>query len=172
MQLLTVEPTTTNHPRPVRLPAWARIVREPASLYELHQVAKRGAQITTPAAVYDFIRDRAQQQETECFYVLTLNTKNTLTDCVEVSRGSLNASIVEPRETFRIAIVNGAAAVILVHNHPSGDPTPSAEDVAITKRLVKAGEVLGIAVWDHVIIGLPSPDRPAGYCSLREIGLI
>jgi DNA repair protein RadC len=91
---------------------------------------------------------------------------------VEVSLGSLNASIVEPREVFKAAILASAAGVILAHNHPSGDPTPSSEDVAITKRLVKAGELVGIAVLDHIIMGQRIQGREQDFVSLRELGLM
>ena len=97
-----------------------------------------------------------------------MNTKNKPTSFQEVSRGSLNAAIVEPREVFRFAVMAGAAGVLLAHNHPSGDAAPSSEDIAITRRLVKAGELLAINVLDHVIIGSGQP----GFVSMREMGLI
>jgi DNA repair protein RadC len=86
--------------------------------------------------------------------------------------GTINASLVEAREVFKEAIAYSAAYLILAHNHPSGDPTPSADDVAVTKRLVKAGELLGIQVHDHLILGQRTVHRPTDYVSLREQGLI
>lgn len=88
----------------------------------------------------------------EEFRVLLLNARHEYMRKVTVSRGSLNASIVHPREVFRPAIVASAASVVLVHNHPSGDPEPSEEDLSITKRLVDVGELHGIAILDHVVI--------------------
>jgi DNA repair protein RadC len=97
----------------------------------------------------------------EEFCVLLLNARHEVQRRVMVSRGSLNASIVHPREVFRPAILDSAASVVLVHNHPSGDPEPSDEDLAITRRLVQVGELLGIPVLDHVIIA------KRGFVSLR-----
>ena len=93
-----------------------------------------------------------QRLRVEEFRVLLLNARHEFMRKVTVSRGSLNASIVHPREVFRPAILASAASLILVHNHPSGDPEPSEEDLAITKRLVEVGELHGIAVLDHVIL--------------------
>jgi len=89
----------------------------------------------------------------EHFYVLLLNTKNRVNGVHEVSVGSLNATIVHPREIFKAAILSNSASVILVHNHPSGDPTPSPEDRHLTEQIAKAGKVLDIPVLDHVIMG-------------------
>ena len=90
----------------------------------------------------------------EVFKTILLDSKNKiLKENVTVSEGSLTASIVHPREVFKTAIKESAAAVILVHNHPSGDPSPSREDIEITQRLVKSGEIVGIKVLDHIIIG-------------------
>jgi len=94
-----------------------------------------------------------QSLDREHFKILLLNTKNHVTQVHTVSVGSLNASVVHPRECFRPAIAAQAAAVILVHNHPSGDPEPSVEDISLTRRLIAAGDLLGIKVLDHVIIG-------------------
>lgn len=92
----------------------------------------------------------AKQEE---FHIVTLNTKNYVTNTHLITRGTLDASLVHPREVFRPAIRDAAASVILVHNHPSGDPTPSKEDHAVTKRLESAGELLGIDVLDHIVLG-------------------
>ena len=89
----------------------------------------------------------------ESFYIFTLDTKNQINGIFEVSRGNLNASVVHPREVFKRALLQNANSILLLHNHPSGDPTPSKEDIAITRRLVKAGDILGIKVLDHVIVG-------------------
>jgi len=158
---------------PLKMPAWVKIIRDPASLYEAGAVAKCNGALSTPADVFEVLKERAQCEETEVVFCITVNTKNRPTALQEVSRGSLNGSIVEPREVFRFAVMAGAAGVILAHNHPSGDPTPSAEDITITKRLIKAGELLGINVLDHVIIGnATNSGGGRAYCSLRELGLM
>lgn len=92
-------------------------------------------------------------QNKEHFWVMGLNTKNTIIYIDLVSLGSLNSSIAHPREIFRIACIKGVNAIVTVHNHPSGDPEPSRDDIALTKRLKESGEILGIKLLDHVIIG-------------------
>jgi DNA repair protein RadC len=102
----------------------------------------------------------------EYFFALHLDGKNKILcfDCVSV--GSLNQSIVHPRETFKTALLSSAAAIILIHNHPSGDPSPSSEDISITRRLREAGEIMGIKVLDHIIVG------DGEYVSFVERGLV
>ena len=109
--------------------------------------------IHNPEDIVREVEGRLKGKKKEHFLTLPLNTRNQLLDVVVVSIGSLDTSIVHPREAFKEAISASAAAVIFVHNHPSGDPQPSAEDIKLTKRLVEAGEVLGIDVLDHIIIG-------------------
>ncbi len=128
----------------------------------------RGTPLTTPELVYTACRDIAGLAQ-EVFQVLTVNTKNQLIRRHMVSLGLLDASLVHGREVFRPALLDFAASVILVHNHPSGDPTPSAEDVRITRQMAEAGKVIGITVLDHVIIGRPDGGR-VSYVSLRESG--
>lgn len=101
----------------------------------------------------------------EVFAVLLLDTKNKVNMVTEISRGTLNESIVHPREVFKAAVLANAAAIICLHNHPSGDLHPSYADIQLTKRLVKAGEVLSITVLDHIIVG---GDNDHAYCSMRE----
>lgn len=103
----------------------------------------------------------------EHFWALALNTKNRLLRIIEVSIGSLSASIVHPRELFKDAVRVSAASVVVVHNHPSGDPTPSGADIQLTRRLVKAGDVIGIEVIDHVVVG-----AGGAHTSLRDAGLM
>lgn len=122
--------------------------------------------VRSPEDVYRFLRKQLEGQDREHFVVILLSSKNAVIGVETISVGTLNASIVHPREVFKPAVVNSAAAIILAHNHPSGVATPSQEDIAITKRLKKAGEVLGIDVLDHVIIG------GKGYASLKELGVI
>ena len=101
----------------------------------------------------------------ECFILIALNAKNRVIEKCIVSLGTVSSALVHPREVFRALIQASASSTILVHNHPSGDPTPSAEDIKITRQLVSAGEIMGIKVLDHVIIGDSS-------LSLRESGLV
>jgi DNA repair protein RadC len=121
--------------------------------------------IGSPHDVFDAVHEFLENADREYFLILTLNTKNNVTGINVVSIGSLNASLVHPREVFKAAILGNAAAIICVHTHPSGDPTPSPEDQEITRRLVEAGKILGIEVIDHVIIG----DR---WASLKERGIL
>ncbi len=102
----------------------------------------------------------------EVFVALLLDTKNRLLKEVRISEGSLNASIVHPREVFAPALKESAAAILFVHNHPSGDPTPSREDINITERLKQVGELMGVRVLDHIIIG------KGEYVSLADRGLL
>jgi DNA repair protein RadC len=121
--------------------------------------------ISTPEEVRAFCADLATITDREHFHALLLDTKNRLIERVEVSIGSLAASLVHPRELYRAAVLASAASVVVVHNHPSGDPTPSSADLQLTRRLVRAGEVLGIELVDHVVIG----DGDA-FASVREMG--
>ena len=108
----------------------------------------------------------------EAFVVILLDTKNRMIGGPRVATlGLLNSSQVHPRETFREAVRDGALSVIVAHNHPSGDPTPSKEDIDITRRLVDAGKILGIPVVDHLILGRASDTTP-GFVSLREKNLV
>lgn len=141
-------------------PAWLRVVRETAEIGS-------GFQVTSPRDVADTLRAHGTHlEEQEVFYVILLDAKNQIRGLQEVSRGILNSSLVHPREVFRLAVVHGAASIIVAHNHPTGDPRPSADDKAITKQLVEAGEVLGIPVYDHVIV---AAER---YFSFQEAGLV
>lgn len=126
--------------------------------------------ITTPGDVEAFcadLRDFAQ----ESFHVLMLTTKNTVQNRVMVALGTVDSCGVHPRDVFRAAILENATSIILVHNHPSGDSIPSAEDVSITRRLVEGGKILGIGVIDSIIIGKKTQNR-AGHTSMREQGLV
>ena len=106
----------------------------------------------------------------ESFHVILLNAKNRVVNRHMVSLGIADASLVHPREVFRQAIVDNAASMVLLHNHPSGDPTPSAEDIRITRQLIEVGKVVDIKILDHVIMGQESEGRP-GFLSMRESGL-
>jgi len=108
---------------------------------------------TDPSQVFEYYHYRYREQRKEYFLAMLLDGKNRIIREVQISEGSLNQSIVHPREVFMPAVRESAAAVILVHNHPTGDPTPSREDLAITRRLREAGEIMGIKVLDHIIVG-------------------
>ena len=122
--------------------------------------------IKSPCDVAALAREVLEMHEMaeENFIILCLNTKNKIVGIHTVSIGSLNASIVHPREVFKVALLNNANGIICLHNHPSGDPEPSREDIEITHRLANAGNILGINVLDHVIIG------EQRYVSLKEQG--
>jgi DNA repair protein RadC len=122
---------------------------------ELTQRRYRGKElkpIRGPDDVVALLGRKLKKEQREHFLVLLLNARHEVIGRETVSIGTLNASLVHPREVFRPAISAAAASVVLVHNHPSGDPEPSEEDLGITKRLVEAGELLGIGVLDHVIV--------------------
>lgn len=122
--------------------------------------------IRQPTDVFDYFRDRLSLLSKEEFQVVALDTKNRMIKYQVISEGTLNASIVHPRDVFRFAVVNSAAGIILLHNHPSGDPTPSQEDIHITKKIVEAGNLMDIKVLDHIIIA------GGKYLSLKEMQLL
>jgi DNA repair protein RadC len=135
------------------------------------QVKPSTAVVRSPADVYALLGERAAGMSHERFWVLPLDSRNRLkSQPVLVSQGLLNASLVHPREVFSEPLMVRSAAVVLAHNHPSGDTTPSAEDLAITRQLVEAGKLLDLRVLDHVILGRGSNGEPA-FLSLREAGL-
>jgi DNA repair protein RadC len=142
------------------------------AVYETYKVEEDGAdylrtggRFTAPSQVYETFRFLMQETK-EHFATLHLDGKNRVVCMDTVSIGSLNQSIVHPREVFKTACLSNAAAVILVHQHPSGDPAPSREDIEITKRLREAGELMGICVLDHIIVGDDT------YVSFVERGLL
>jgi DNA repair protein RadC len=140
-------------------------------LVEETQPSRR--RIRTPTDVIDALRGQVPFLGREVFWILALDAKNGLKGGgpVEVTRGLLDASLVHPREVFQYAIRASACSVVLAHNHPSGDPTPSAEDVRMTRQLVAAGRIVGIAVLDHIVMG-GKTETGWSYTSLREQGLL
>lgn len=124
--------------------------------------------IRTPDDAASIGRDfmHIHEEPEEYMYMLCLNNKNRVTGIFEISHGNVNSSIVGPREVFQKALLANAVNIILMHNHPSGDPSPSNEDIKVTKRLMEVGDVLGLKVLDHLIIG----DRR--YISLKEKGYL
>ncbi|KJZ84239.1 MULTISPECIES: JAB domain-containing protein [unclassified Clostridium] len=136
-----------------------KMVREASVLYDIRKIGspKDGAELGKK-----FLDDADREQLIVC----CLDTKNQPTAINIVSIGSLNSSIVHPREVFKPAILSNSASIMLFHNHPSGDPEPSREDISITERIKESGRILGIELIDHIIIGNDS------YCSLKEKGII
>jgi DNA repair protein RadC len=123
-----------------------------------------------PEAVAGLMREDCRLRAVEAFQVLLLNTRRRLIRVEEISQGTLDTILVHPREVFKAAIGANAAAVVLVHNHPSGDPTPSEADIRVTRDLIRAGQLLKIEVLDHVILGRHTAERGQDWVSLRELG--
>src|SRR5260370_6689167 len=126
--------------------------------------------LDTPDRVAALLRERNRTYEVENFQVILLNTRRKLVRVDNISQGTLDTILVHPREVFKPAIAANAAAIVLVHNHPSGDPTPSEADIKVTRDLIRAGQLLKIEVLDHVILGSATQERPRDYVSLRELG--
>ena len=120
--------------------------------------------LDSPPSIFEYLREKIGRETKEHFVILCLDTRNNLI-VDDVSIGTLNASLVHPREVFKKAILNNASHVVVAHNHPSGDPSSSDEDLVTTRRLIDAGSILGIAVVDHLVVS------HASYVSLRERGL-
>lgn len=126
--------------------------------------------LDNPGSIADLLREEARMYEVERFQVLLLNSRRKLIRREHVSHGTLDTILVHPREVFKSAIAANAGAIVLVHNHPSGDPTPSEADIKVTRDLIRAGQLLKIEVLDHVILGRRTTERPKDYVSLRELG--
>lgn len=142
------------------------IVRELKIIYgERSNITAEAAKLDSPRKVSEFF-GFCRDYPTESFFCVCLNNKNKMLGWSEVARGTISETIVHPREVFKPAILSNAAAVVLVHNHPSGETTPSREDLNATRRLKEAGDIIGIPVLDHVIIGDP------GFYSMKENGQI
>jgi DNA repair protein RadC len=165
MTLNTLFGTNVTSPKKLQL-------KQIKAVYEILNVSEdvtsyftTGTRYTAPQQVYEAFRFLMEETK-EMFITLHLDGKNRII-CVDlVSVGSLNQSIVHPREVFKTALLSNAAAVLLIHQHPTGDPSPSSEDIAITRRLKEAGEILGLKVLDHIIIG------DGEYLSFVERGLL
>ncbi|MBI3851957.1 MAG: DNA repair protein RadC [Verrucomicrobia bacterium] len=126
--------------------------------------------LDNPERIADLLREENRSYQVENFQVLLLNTRRKLIRMEKISQGTLDTILVHPREVFKLAIAANAAAVVLVHNHPSGDPTPSEADIKVTRDLIRAGQLLKIDVLDHVILGRRTEERSKDYASLRELG--
>ena len=136
-----------------------KMVKESSFLYQTRQ-------ILSPKDAYEMIKEQLEGLDREQFIIACLNTKNEPTNISVVSVGSLNKAIVHPREVFKTAILSNAASIMAFHNHPSGETTPSQQDIQLTKRLYEAGELLGIKLLDHLIIG------DGTFTSLKEKGYL
>ena len=166
------ETMSTRNPETLNLAMDYATLMEACAAY----VAVQRPAVRDPEAAYRLVRPvmtaATSGDAQETFFVLLLDTKNRIIGAPrECCRGLLDQCPVHPREVFREAVRQNAASLILAHNHPSGDPTPTEEDIDITRRLIEAGEILGIRVVDHVICGRPSDTTP-GYVSLREENLV
>lgn len=126
--------------------------------------------LDTPERIADLLREDARHYSVESFQVVLLNTRRRLIGIERISQGTLDTILVHPREVFRPAIAANASAIVLVHNHPSGDPTPSEADIRVTRDLIRAGQLLKIDVIDHVILGHKTREDGRDYASLRELG--
>jgi DNA repair protein RadC len=126
--------------------------------------------LDNPEAIVQLLREQNLVKNVETLQVLLLNTRRRLIRVEPVTDGTIDTLLVHPREVFKAAIAANAAAVVLAHNHPSGDPTPSEADIKVTRDLIRAGQLLKIEVLDHVIIGRATPERSKDYASLRELG--
>ncbi len=135
-----------------------------------NELRRESPLVDTAEAAADLMREELRLRGVETFQVLLLNTRRRLIDVIKISDGTLDTLLVHPREVFKPAIAANAAAIILVHNHPSGDASPSEADVRVTRDLIRAGQLLKIDVLDHVILGQATQERPRDFVSLRELG--
>ncbi|HWW00685.1 MAG TPA: DNA repair protein RadC [Candidatus Acidoferrum sp.] len=134
------------------------------------EIRQESPTLDTPERIADLLREENRAYEVENFQVILLNTRRKLIRVERISQGTLDTILVHPREVFKPAIAAGAAAVVLAHNHPSGDPSPSDADIKVTRDLIRAGQLLKIEVLDHVILGRASQERLRDFISLRELG--
>ena len=136
-----------------------KMVKESSFLYQIRT-------ISSPKDAYEMIKEQLEGLDREQFIIACLNTKNEPTNISVVAVGTLNKAIVHPREVFKTAILSNAASIMAFHNHPSGETTPSQQDIQLTNRLYEAGELLGIKLLDHLIIG------DGTFTSLKEKGYL
>ena len=126
--------------------------------------------LDTPERVADLLREQNRPYVVENFQVIFLNTRKRMIGMQVLSQGTLDTILVHPREVFSAAIAKKSASIILAHNHPSGDPTPSEADIKVTRDLIRAGQLLQIQVVDHIILGQRTLERPIDFISLRQLG--
>lgn len=140
-----------------------KVVKEKSARYDISK------KINTPTDIVDFVSTILDMESfpEEHLIMLSLDTKNNIVGMFDVSHGSLNASVVHPREVYKRALLTNASSIIIIHNHPSGDPIASNEDKNLTTRLFEAGKILGITLLDHIVIG-----SRHNYVSLKEMGIL
>lgn len=126
--------------------------------------------LDTPEKMADLLREETKLYQVERFQLVLVNTRRRLIRVEPIAVGTLDSVIIHPREVFYPALVARASAVVLIHNHPSGDPTPSEADIKLTRELIRAGKLLKVEVLDHIILGCRTTDRPKDFVSLREMG--
>jgi DNA repair protein RadC len=126
--------------------------------------------LDNPETIAELMREENRTYDVENFQVVLLNTRRRLIRVEKISQGTLDTLLVHPREVFRPAIAANASAIVIVHNHPSGDPSPSESDIKVTRDLIRAGQLLKIEVLDHIILGRKTTERAKDYASLRELG--
>jgi DNA repair protein RadC len=165
MTLHTLFGTDVTGPQKIQLKQIKAIYEICSVREEVTNYLKTGTRFTAPSQVYETFSFLMEETK-EMFITLHLDGKNKIICMDLVSIGSLNQSIVHPRSVFQTACLSNAAAIILIHQHPTGDPTPSSEDIAITRRLKEAGEIMGIKILDHIIVG------DGEYLSFVERGLL
>jgi len=155
----------TDKPRTIKFKQIKAVYETLIVKEEITNYLKTGTRFTAPSQIYETFSFLMKETK-EMFLTAHLDGKNRIICMDLVSIGSLNQSIVHPREVFKTALLSSAAAIILVHQHPTGDPSPSSEDIAITRRLKEAGDIMGIKILDHIIIG------DGEYLSFVERGLL
>jgi DNA repair protein RadC len=153
------------HAKAIALKAAFTLARRMAQ--ELHGDAPL---LDNPASIADYLREEVRGYEVEHFHAVLLNTRRKLIRVEMISQGLVDTILVHPREVFKRAIAANASALVLVHNHPSGDPSPSEADIRVTRDLIRAGQLLKIEVLDHVILGRRAAANGKDYVSLRELG--
>lgn len=135
------------------------------------EVHREAPLLDSPESIAELMREELRLSEVEEFHAVLLNVRRRLIRTERITQGTLDTILVHPREVFRQAILANASALVLVHNHPSGDPHPSEADVRATRDLIRAGQLLKIELLDHVIVGRRTERCPRGFASLKELGL-
>ena len=136
------------------------------------EIQETAALMDAPKAIADLLREECRPYAVEHFFAILLDTRRRLIRKVHLTNGTLDAAIVHPRDVFRHAVAANASAMVLAHNHPSGDPTPSKADITVTRDLVRAGQLLKIEVLDHIILGRRTDERPRDFISMKELGYL
>ena len=136
------------------------------------EIQKTASLMEGPDAIADLLREECRPYAVEQFFAILLDTRRRLIRKVHLTNGTLDAAIVHPRDVFRHAVVANASAMVVAHNHPSGDPTPSKADITVTRDLVRAGQLIKIDVLDHIILGRRTDERPRDFVSMKELGYI